>query len=165
MRSTGPAGRCRLHGLVGHEERRTAARRRGTCQLRRHQPELRLLATLYADLALLASSAVSRTAARPLKRRSTRTRDIFSRLGHAHTSQNERLVSLLAYAERAQLSLLMLRRIWNRGHLDPAAAEWPAIIAECFRAASRILSDIARLMSGGHASSDKESFAVLRKSA
>ncbi len=130
--------------------------------MRRHEPELRLLAALYGDLSRITSSDVLSTAAPPISERATKTRDVFSRLGHARTIQHERSVSLLAHAERVRLNMLMLWRVWNRWRRNPAEALWISILDECLSAASAILADIGKMLSGHQTHPSAASFAVLQ---
>jgi uncharacterized membrane protein YccC len=133
--------------------------------MRQHEPELRLLAALYADLSQINSSDVLSSAAPPLSNRATKTRNIFSRLGHARTIQHERSVSLLAHAERVRLSILMLWRVWNRWRRNPPAAQCVGTLNECLGAASVILADIGKRLSGHRTHASAASFIVLHECA
>jgi hypothetical protein len=64
-----------------------------------------------------------------------------------------------------RLSILVLGRMRNRLRRDPGAIKSAAVLEKCFSAASRILADIANLLSGHQIRADEPSPAVLHDSA
>lgn len=79
--------------------------------VQRYEPERRVLAAFYQELASIAEAPLHASAAPPASAHSTRAQDTLSGLSNERNIEALRYRSLLNQAERMRLSLLMLGRL------------------------------------------------------
>lgn len=104
--------------------------------VRRHEPERRVLADLYLDLARLAPSPASEAPAAGTQM--TEAQKSLATLS-AHTIAGERYLLLLSQAERIRLGLLALARLKIRLARDPRASACTSILDRAFEVSSTLL--------------------------
>jgi uncharacterized membrane protein YccC len=117
--------------------------------VRRYEPERRVLAALYSELARIPASAVTPTTAPPASAHATEARTLLSTLSLSRTVQGERYLSVLAQAERIRLGLLMLARVRTRWFREEGTAPAAQTIDEALQAASRMVEALAAALDRG----------------
>ncbi len=109
-----------------------------------HEPERRVLANLYDELARAAESPAAATEAPPASAQATEAHTTLAALGTVHTVEADRYRSLLNQAERMRLGLLMLSRLRVRiGRENEHGDEIAALDRFC-ALCSTILAEIAK---------------------
>lgn len=129
--------------------------------VRRHEPERRVLADLYLDLARLAPSPA--TTAPAAGTRMTEAQKSLATLS-ARTVAGERYLLLLSQAEGIRLGLLALGRLRIRLARDPRASACTSILDRAFELSStllRAISNILRARDAAGVNSIPEEFQIL----
>jgi uncharacterized membrane protein YccC len=109
--------------------------------LRRHAPERRALAELYAALSKAAGAPAHATESPPASAESTRAQQALASLRGDRSVEAERHLALLGQAERIRLSLLALARL--RARLAREAAAETGTFDRGLRIASEVLRSVA----------------------
>lgn len=117
--------------------------------VRRYEPERRVLSTLFSELGRIAAAPVEVSEAPPASMRATEAQRLLSGLWRSRSTQGARYLSLLGQAERIRLSLLLLGRLRNRLHREPAVSETAGILDACLKASSEILASVASSLDTG----------------
>ena len=111
--------------------------------LRRHYPERRALAALYAELARSAASSAPATEAPPASASSTDAHNALASLASDTSVDAERYLALLSLAERIRLALLALARLRVRIGRESGTDAETALLDECAAATSRVLDFVS----------------------
>ncbi len=110
--------------------------------VRRYDPERRALARLYLELAQSVETQAQTATALPASQSSSQAEAALSGLSRDATLEGLRYRALLSQAERIQLSLLTLSRLWVRLHRSSPAHPGVDILAGYLRAAGSVLRSI-----------------------
>jgi uncharacterized membrane protein YccC len=122
--------------------------------IRRYQPERRILAGIYGELATVAKAPPPAAKAPPMSRQISDAQDALAPLARDHSAEAERHVFLLVQAERIRLSVLNAGRLQRRiGRHEGGASAAGALgrILTDASAASQLISQ--RILSGESAGS------------
>jgi uncharacterized membrane protein YccC len=117
--------------------------------VRRHLPESRALAVLYADLARHASTAVPATEAPAATEPIVAARAALSALDSARSIEAERYLALYSQAERIRLALLALGRLHVRLAREPGTGDDTALLERARELAARMLQSISDALAAG----------------
>jgi uncharacterized membrane protein YccC len=117
--------------------------------VRRHYPERRALAALYAELARSAASATPATEAPPASTQSTEAHNTLASLGADRSVESERYLALLSLAERIRLSLLALARLRVRIGRENDARTEVEILDRAMAQASGMLASAGTSLAAG----------------
>jgi uncharacterized membrane protein YccC len=112
-----------------------------------HEPERRIVASLYSALASVAISPAGPESEPPASGPMTGAQEALASLASDHTPESERLVFLLNQAERIRLSLLTLRRLAKRLDRDPDCKAPAAAIHRILAATAGALQSIGEPVS------------------
>jgi uncharacterized membrane protein YccC len=119
--------------------------------VRRYQPERRVLADLYRQLASAAIVPTGPEGGPPASEQSTVARESLSGLGNDNSLEAERYWSLLNQAERIRLSLLTLRRLRRRMERDAEVSARVDLVQRFLDVSSDVLAEIGQSLTIGEA--------------
>jgi uncharacterized membrane protein YccC len=108
-----------------------------------HEPERRVLAALYDEMARAAESPAAATQAPSASVQATEAHKTLAALGAVHTVEADRYRYLLNQAERMRLSLLMLSRLRVRIGREKEQGDETAALDRFGALSSRVLAAIA----------------------
>jgi uncharacterized membrane protein YccC len=109
-----------------------------------HEPERRVLANLFEELARAAASPAAASEAPSASAQAVEAHNTIAALGASHTVEVERYRFLLNQAERMRLSLLMLSRLRVRIGREKPDGEEVSALDQYFELCSRLLAAIGR---------------------
>jgi len=109
---------------------------------RRYEPERRVLAHLYLELARIASAGTRVTEAPPASAEMTQAQTALAALGGDNSLEAERCLALLSQAERIRLALLTLGRLRIRIGREARAGHETATLDRGLEIAGRVLTSV-----------------------
>jgi uncharacterized membrane protein YccC len=109
---------------------------------RRYEPERRVLAHLYLELARVAPGGSRVSEAPPASAEMTQAQTALAALGGDHSIEAERCLALLSQAERIRLALLTLARLRTRIGREAGAELETATLDRCLEIAGRVLTSV-----------------------
>ena len=109
---------------------------------RRYQPERRVLAHLYLELARVAPGGPRVSEAPPASAEMTHAQTALAALGGDHSLDAERCLALLSQAERIRLALLTLARLRIRIGREAGSELEAATLDRCLEIAERVLTSV-----------------------
>jgi len=112
--------------------------------IRRYEPERRIIAGIYAELANLADAPPSTANAPPMTAQISDAQEALAPLARDHGIEAERCVFLLLQAERIRLSLLNTGRLQRRIARHPGGASTADALGQILHRASLALRLIAQ---------------------
>src|SRR6185369_6698172 len=119
----------------------------GSWPFRRHEPERRVLARLYLELARLARADPQVHEAPPASAEITEARTALTTRSGDPSIESERYMALMSQAERIRLSLIALARLRGRVGRDEGAVEDAATIDQSLQIASLVLTSVGDSLS------------------
>ncbi|HEV7167323.1 MAG TPA: FUSC family protein [Micrococcaceae bacterium] len=117
--------------------------------LRRHAPERRVLAELYAGLANRTRSGQDKRMAPGAAAVLTRARDTITGFGHGHGPSMQSYRALLDEAERIRLEIIALAYCVDRFR-RAGKAEADGVVEDLLGAVGRVLDDVGTSLRSGH---------------
>jgi len=120
----------------------------GLWPFRRYQPERRVLARLFLELARSAPAKPRVMEAPPASEEVTQAQTALAPLGDNRSLEAERYLALLSQAERIRLALLALGRLRVRFSREAGTAKEAFILERCLELAGRVLASVGECLEG-----------------
>ena len=120
----------------------------GSWPFRRYEPERRVLAALYLEIARSAPAKPRVMEAPPASAEATQAHVSLAGLAGNQSIEAERYLALLSQAERLRLTLLTLARLRVRLAREQATTQEAALLERCLELAGRVLTSVGECLQG-----------------